>query len=128
MKELAEQSEIVMWVRQAGGPWTGRPIWVVVTGGDAYVRAAFGARSAWYRKVRGGAQAVVQVGGEVFPARLEAVGDPELIDRVSRCYRAKYALSWPGPVESIVAREIAVTTMRLLVETASKIEIPELPA
>ncbi|MGP3962155.1 DUF2255 family protein [Nonomuraea sp. 3N208] len=128
MKELAEQSEIVMWVRRADGSWSSRPIWVVVSDGDAYVRAAFGDRSAWYREVRGGAQVAVQVDGAVFPARLEAVGDPGLVERVSGRYRAKYALRWPGPVESIVAREIAITTMRLRVETGSQIEIPELPA
>ncbi|WP_170222828.1 DUF2255 family protein [Nonomuraea turkmeniaca] len=128
MNELSERSEIVMWVRRADGSWSSRPIWVVVTGGDAYVRAAFGARSAWHREVRGGAQVAVQVDGAILPARLEAVSDPELVERVSACYRAKYALSWPGPVEAIVISEIAATTMRLRVETASQIEIPELPA
>ncbi|MFJ6946693.1 DUF2255 family protein [Streptomyces wuyuanensis] len=102
-----------MWVRHADGRWSARTVWVVVLGGEAYVRSAFGRRSAWYRRLRRGAEVEVEVAGVRLSARLRPVEVPELVRRVSDAYRVKYGLNWPGPVESMNAPEAAATTMRL---------------
>ncbi|WP_433256098.1 DUF2255 family protein [Streptosporangium sp. CA-135522] len=113
MGAFADLTEIVMRVRHADGRWSARPIWVVEIDGEAYVRSAFGTRSFWYRRVLKSADTEVEIDGAVQSARLEPVNDPELVQRVSGAYRAKYGLAWPGPVESMNAHEVAATTMRL---------------
>ncbi|MFI1470119.1 DUF2255 family protein [Streptomyces wuyuanensis] len=108
-----QRTEIVLWVRRADGRWTARTVWVVVLDGEAYVRSAFGRRSAWYRRVLRRAEVEVEMAGVRLSARLRPVEDPELVRRVSDAYRAKYGLNWPGPVESMNAPEAAATTLRL---------------
>ncbi|MGW0807780.1 DUF2255 family protein [Nonomuraea sp. NPDC002799] len=113
MENLAETEEIVMRVRHADGRWSARPIWVVVIDGAAYVRSAFGHRSGWYRRVLADAATEIELDGVAVPVRLTPVDEPALVDRISGGYRAKYALSWPGPVQTITGPEAATTTMRL---------------
>ncbi|MEV4310078.1 MULTISPECIES: DUF2255 family protein [unclassified Nonomuraea] len=113
MDGLAEAEEIVMRVRHADGRWSARPIWVVVMDGVAFVRSAFGHRSGWYRRVLAGAATEIELDGTTVPVRLAPVDEPALVERVSRAYRAKYGLSWPGPVLTITGPEARCTTMRL---------------
>ncbi|MGR6921875.1 DUF2255 family protein [[Actinomadura] parvosata] len=113
MDRLAEAEEIVMRVRHADGRWPARPIWVVVIDGAAYVRSAFGRRSGWYRRVLAGARTEIELDGVALPVRLTPVDEPGLVERVSGAYRAKYGLSWPGPVQTITGPEAAATTLRL---------------
>lgn len=126
MNTVMDAAEIVLRVRHAGGRWSARTVWVVVVDGEAYVRAAFGRRSAWYRRVLRDADPHVEV--EVAGVRqavvLHPVGDPGLVLRVSGAYRAKYGLRWPGPVESMNEPEAAATTMRL----TDAGQVPQLPA
>ncbi|MEW9552382.1 DUF2255 family protein [Nonomuraea sp. NPDC050783] len=113
MEGLAEAEEIVMCVRHVDGRWSARPIWVVVIDGAAYVRSAFGLRSGWCRRALAGAETAVELDGVTVPVRLTPVDEPALVERVSGAYRAKYGLSWPGPVLTITGPEAAGTTMRL---------------
>jgi hypothetical protein len=113
MNTFMDHAEIVMRVRRADGRWSARPVWVVVLGGEAYVRSAFGRRSAWYRRVLRHADTEVEVAGARLSVTLQPVDDPALVRRVSAAYRAKYGLDWPGPVESMNGPGAAATTMRL---------------
>ena len=113
MNTFMDHAEIVVRVRRADGRWSARPVWVVVLGGEAFVRSAFGQRSAWYRRVLRHADTEVEVAGAQLSVTLQAVDDPATVRRVSRAYRAKYGLDWPGPVESMNGPEAAATTMRL---------------
>ncbi|MET8627318.1 DUF2255 family protein [Kitasatospora sp. NPDC004669] len=124
MNAYTDRTEIVLWVRHADGRWSARTVWVVVLNGEAYVRSAFGRRSAWYRRVLRHADTEVEVAGVRLSATLRPVDDPELVLRVSGAYRAKYGLSWPGPVESMNGPEAAATTMRL----TNVGLVPQLPA
>ncbi|WP_051854514.1 DUF2255 family protein [Streptomyces sp. NRRL B-1347] len=134
MDTVVGRAEIVLWVRHADGRWSGRAVWVVGVDGKAYVRSAFGRRSAWYRRVLRGAETEVgaEAGGARVSVALEAVDDPELVRRVSGAYRAKYGLSWPGPVESMNGPGAAATTMRLGLSTGQALadpgQVPELSA
>ncbi|MCW7940510.1 hypothetical protein AAW14_00040 [Streptomyces hygroscopicus] len=113
MSTYMDRPEIVLWVRHADGRWSPRTVWVVVLSGEAYVRSAFGRRSAWYRRVLRHVDTEVEVAGVRLSVTLRPVDDPEIVQRVSGAYRAKYGLSWPGPVESMNRPESAATTMRL---------------
>ncbi|WP_329191678.1 MULTISPECIES: DUF2255 family protein [unclassified Streptomyces] len=109
-----DRTEIVLWVRGGGGRWSGRTVWVVVVDGEAYVRSAFGRRSAWYRRVLRRADTEVEVvAGVRLGVVLRPVAEPALVERVSAAYRAKYGLYWPGPVESMNGEEAAAATLRL---------------
>ncbi|MGP4002214.1 DUF2255 family protein [Streptomyces sp. 8N706] len=90
MNDFMDHAEIVMRVRRADGRWSARPVWVVVPGGEAYVRSAFGQRSAWYRRTLQHAGTEVEVAGVRLSVTLQPVDDPELVQRVSGAYRAKY--------------------------------------
>ncbi|MEU6706122.1 DUF2255 family protein [Streptomyces wuyuanensis] len=124
MDTVMDRTEIVLWVRHADGRWSARTVWVVVLDGEAYVRSAFGRRSAWYRRARRGAEVEVEVAGVRLSARLRPVENPALVLRVSDAYRVKYGLNWPGPVESMNAPEAAAATMRL----TDVGEVAQLPA
>ncbi|WP_432199069.1 DUF2255 family protein [Streptomyces sp. bgisy027] len=124
MDTVMDRSEIVLWVQDADDRWSARTVWVVVLDGEAYVRSAFGRRSGWYRRVLRHADTQVEVAGARLSVVLQPVEDPELVQRVSGAYRAKYGLSWPGPVESINGQEAAATTMRL----ADVGQLSQLPA
>jgi hypothetical protein len=113
MNDFMDRAEIVLWVQHADSRWSARTVWVVVLDGEAYVRSAFGRRSAWYRRVLRHAGTEVEMAGVRLSVTLQPVDDPELVRRVSGAYRAKYGLSWPGPVESMNGHEAAATTLRL---------------
>ncbi|MDI2125048.1 DUF2255 family protein [Yinghuangia seranimata] len=125
MNTAMDRAEIVIRVRHADGRWSARTVWVVVVDEEAYVRSAFGRRSAWYRRLLRHAEAEVEVAGVRLTATVQPVDDPELVQRVSGAYRAKYGLGWPGPVESMNGHEAAATTMRLLTDVG---QVPQLPA
>lgn len=109
-----DRTEIGLWVRDDGGRWSRRTVWVVVVDGEAYVRSAFGRRSAWYRGVLRRPDAEVEVvAGVRLGVVLRPVADPALVGRVSAAYRAKYGLHWPGPVESMNGAEAAAATLWL---------------
>ncbi|MER6218858.1 MULTISPECIES: DUF2255 family protein [unclassified Streptomyces] len=120
-----DRTEIVLWVRDGGGRWSGRTVWVVVVDGEAYVRSAFGRRSAWYRRVLRRADSEVEVAAGVRRGVvLRPVAEPALVERVSAAYRAKYGLRWPGPVESMNGKEAAAATLWL----TDAGEVAQLPA
>ncbi|MER7468295.1 DUF2255 family protein [Streptomyces sp. NPDC097981] len=124
MNAYTDCAEIVLWVRHADGRWSARTVWLVVLGGQAYVRSAFGRRSAWYRRVLRDADTEVEVAGVRMSVTLRPVDGLGLVQRVSGAYRAKYGSSWPGPVESMNGPEAAATTMRL----TDVGQVPQLPA
>ncbi|MEU8775482.1 DUF2255 family protein [Streptomyces sp. NPDC048606] len=119
-----DRTEIVLWVRDGAGRWSGRTVWVVVLDGEAYVRSAFGRRSAWYRRVLRRAETQVEASAGVrLGVVLRPVTDPALVERVSGAYRAKYGLHWPGPVESMNGAEAAATTL-CLTEVGKVAQLP----
>ncbi|MGI5239383.1 DUF2255 family protein [Dactylosporangium sp. CA-139066] len=118
MNAFAGHADIVLRVQRGGGSWSVRRIWVVLVDDDAYIRSAFAHRSGWYRSVCAGAAVEIEAAGTILPVRLEPVNDPELVRRISKGYREKYALSWPGPVETITGGAASATTMRVCADSA----------
>src|SRR5690242_16907458 len=86
------------------------PIWAVVVDGHAYVRSYRGERGAWYqRAVREG-----RIEIEGIEARVEPEHDPQINERISDAFRAKYGERSPGPTAAMVTPEVVATTLRLV--------------
>ena len=86
------------------------PIWAVVVDDEAYVRSYRGERGAWYRRaLREGSLEI-----EGIEARVEEERDPELNERISDAFRAKYGRRSPESTEAMVTPEVVATTLRLV--------------
>jgi hypothetical protein len=111
---LAENEEVDMRTPRRDGSVASRPIWVVVTGGEAYVRSYRGPRGAWYRRALADGKAAVGVGGSVVDVGVEPAADEAVNARVSDAFRAKYGERHPGSTDAMVEPpEVVATTLRL---------------
>jgi hypothetical protein len=96
------------------GSISSRPIWVVVTDGDAYVRSYLGPRGAWYRRALADGRLTLVAGDREITVGVEPVADEEVNRRVSQAFRDKYGARWPGPTEPMVNDPaVTSTTLRL---------------
>jgi hypothetical protein len=95
------------------GSISSRPIWVVVSDGEAYVRSYRGPAGAWYRRAKGNGALTLVVDGTEVRATVEPVDDDAVNRRVSEAYRDKYGARSPGPTETMVNDEVSATTLRL---------------
>jgi hypothetical protein len=95
------------------GSISSRPIWVVVSDGEAYVRSYRGESGAWYRRARADGSLTLVVDGAEVHATAEPVADEEVNRRVSDAYRDKYGERSPGPTRTMVGDEVSATTLRL---------------
>lgn len=86
------------------------PIWAVVVDGEAYVRSYRGERGVWYRRAL--REGRVEIDG--IEARVEPERDPELNDRISDAFRAKYGERSPSSTDAMVTPEVVATTLRLV--------------
>jgi hypothetical protein len=85
------------------------PIWAVVVDGEAYVRSYRGERGAWYRRAL--REGRVEIEG--IEARVEPESDPELNERISAAFRAKYGTRSPDSTDAMVTPAVVATTLRL---------------
>jgi hypothetical protein len=110
---LDESIEVDMITPRRDGSVSRRPIWVVVTGGEAYVRSYRGESGAWYRRARADGHATIGLDGDTVEVGAEPVSDEKTNGEVSDAFRAKYAERSPGPTETMVNDEVSRTTLRL---------------
>jgi hypothetical protein len=89
----------------------GVPIWVVVTGGEVFVRSARGPEGLWYRHARSTGEGVVRADGKQFEVRFVPVDGKRMEPAVNEAYQAKYGNS--GYVDSMLEDASASTTLRL---------------
>lgn len=118
LQELRATPQVELRVTQPDGSTSTRPIWVVVEGDVPYIRSASGPDGSWYPSLREGAQVTLAVSGLEVPVDADHVDDPEVWERVSRAYQAKYPAPWPDPAQEIVADSAAGTTLRLRPEAS----------
>ena len=112
--ELLDRSvEVQIRTPRRDGSISSRPIWVVVVGGEAYVRSWLGERGAWYRRARGDGRATIGTRGHMIDVGLEPADDDALNERVSDAFRAKYGSRSPESTAEMVAPEVTRTTLRL---------------
>jgi hypothetical protein len=95
------------------GSTSSRPIWVVVTDGDAYVRSYRGPGGAWYRRAKADGRVTLIAGQTEIAAAVEPATADEVNRRVSDAYREKYGARSPGATETMVDPQVTATTLRL---------------
>jgi hypothetical protein len=110
---LDQSIEVDMITPRRDGSESRRPIWVVVTGGEAYVRSYRGESGAWYRRARADGQAALGMNGDTIEVGLEPATDDDTNRAVSDAFNAKYAERSPGPTATMVNDEVSRTTLRL---------------
>src|SRR5207253_475723 len=86
------------------------PIWVVVEGGDVFIRTYRGPTSRWYRELLAGAGTLV-VSGKRIPVRAIAAADSASVQRASDAYRKKYRRG--SSLDSMLVPSVLPTTLRL---------------
>ena len=118
LSALGGSLEIDMQTPRRDGSMSHRPIWVVVVGESAYVRSVMGERGAWYRRAARDGRAQVSTDGLTMPVTLVPVADPELNQRISDAYRAKYEAGSPEATAAMVTDQAVGTTLRLGVASA----------
>jgi hypothetical protein len=100
-------------IRADGTTRTPRPIWVARAGGDLYVRAAYGSRSAWHRIARESGRARISAAGAETDITVEDA-DKRVLDQVDTAYREKYGRRYASIVDTTNDPEHRATTLRLL--------------
>lgn len=110
---LDEMIEVDMLSPRRDGSMSRRPIWSVVTDGEAYVRSYLGKEGVWYQRALTDGHAAIEADGRTIEFAVEPEHNPEINERVSEAFRAKYAERSPGSTEAMVSPEVSETTLRL---------------
>ena len=87
-------------------------IWVVVEGGEVYVRSVRGDDGRWYRRALTNPDVLLQVGEYRVPFQAEPAPDAESIEAASRGLKRKYPKG--GSLDAMLRPEVLHTTMRLV--------------
>jgi hypothetical protein len=87
------------------------PIWIVVEGGDVFIRSLRGSRGRWYRDLVANPKATLHVDGEAVPVRAVDASDPESVERATAGLRNKYPAS--RSLDSMLRDEMIDATLRL---------------
>lgn len=109
---LLDGAEEVEIETQAPGKAARRTvIWVVVDGGEVFIRTHKGAGSRWFRDIVANPAVAIHAGGERLPASAIAATDPDSIERTSAAYLRKYA--GDPAAKTMIRPAVLETTLRL---------------
>lgn len=86
-------------------------IWVVVDGGEVFIRTYKGPDSRWYRDAMANPAVAIHVDGKRLPATAIPATDPDSIERTSAGYLRKYARD--RATQAMLAPDVLETTLRL---------------
>jgi hypothetical protein len=89
-------------------------IWIMVEGGEVYVRSVRGPRGRWYRDLLADPRGTVvtrRPAGPPVPVEAVLAADPESIERCTAALRRKYA--GDPALETMLRPDTLATTMRL---------------
>ena len=86
-------------------------IWVVVDGGEVFIRTYKGPDSRWYRDAMANPAVAIHVDGRRLPATAIPATDPDSIERTSSGFLRKYAND--RSAQAMVAPDVLETTLRL---------------
>lgn len=86
-------------------------IWVVVEGGDVFVRSVRGTRGRWFRELTANGQGFLHVGGQAIAVRATPASDPTSVERCSRGLGRKYTND--ASLRSMLRADVLPTTLRL---------------
>jgi hypothetical protein len=88
-------------------------IWVVVTGGEVFVRSVRGPKGRWYREISSHPEGALHAGDTRIPVRAASATEESTVEAVSEAIRSKYEQSAPGPTAAMLRPETLPTTLRL---------------
>jgi hypothetical protein len=109
LAELASCAEVT--IRTERHPDTPVVIWIVVDGGEVFVRSVKGGKGRWFRDLKGGGNASLEWGRERVPVAAIPATDADSVARASGQYLAKYRTS--PYAEPMTRTEVLPTTLRL---------------
>jgi hypothetical protein len=107
---LDRTPEVDIETRSPKGTVHSVPIWIVVDGGDVFIRTYRGPTSRWYREIVARPGAVV-VNGKRIPVRAVAAADSASVKRTSDGYRKKYRKG--SSLDDMLVPLVLPTTLRL---------------
>ncbi|MBI4220054.1 MAG: DUF2255 family protein [Chloroflexi bacterium] len=117
LERLSATEEIDIETHPAGSDARRTTVWIVVDGGNAYVRAVRGLKGRWYREIRSDSSPAVIARGRRYSVRPVQVKDESEIERVTEAYKRKYGKSrW---VSGVLKPETLPATLRLEPPTAA---------
>jgi hypothetical protein len=88
-------------------------IWVVVTGGEVFVRSVRGPKGRWYREISSHPEGALHAGDTRIPVRAASATEESTVEAVSEAIRSKYEQSAPGPTAAMLRPETLPTTLKL---------------
>lgn len=88
-------------------------IWAVRSGGDVYVRSAFGPENGWFVRATRSGEGRIRAGGVERDVSFERP-EPAVDAVLDAAYHAKYDRYGPRIVGTVVGPEAARTTLRLV--------------
>lgn len=112
LRRLDAAEEVEIETRRPTGSSRRTTIWIVVDGGQVYVRSVRGPGGKWYQRLRRDPAAALHVAGTEAPVRAVPVGDAAEIERVSAALQRKYA-SHGRSLTNMLRAETLPTTLRL---------------
>jgi hypothetical protein len=88
-------------------------IWVVVTGGEVFVRSVRGDKGRWYREISANPEGALHVEDDRIPVKAAPATEEATVNAVSAAFRSKYQQSSPSSTEAMVRPETLPTTLEL---------------
>lgn len=88
-------------------------IWAVCAGDDVFVRSAYGYENPWSQRALRSGQGRIRAGGVERDVGFEVPG-PEVAERVTAAYHAKYDHYGPRIVDTVVSADAVRSTLRLV--------------
>lgn len=108
---LERAEEVRIETRAADGAVHRTIIWVVVDGGDVFVRSVRGERGRWYREAIADPDVAIHVDGRRMAARAVPAADPHTVARTSAALDRKYGRD--PAIRTMVRPDVLDTTIRL---------------
>jgi hypothetical protein len=88
-------------------------IWVVVTGGEVFVRSVRGPKGRWFREISSHPEGALHVGDTRIPVRAAPATEEPTVEAVSDALRSKYHGSSPASTEAMLRPDTLPTTLKL---------------
>jgi hypothetical protein len=109
LSALREMREVK--IRTEKHPQSAVVIWVVVAGGEVFVRSFRGSKGRWYRDLAEGGPATLEFGNRRLAVQAEPARDEDAIAGVSQEFLGKYGSS--SYAQAMVKPDALPTTLRL---------------
>jgi hypothetical protein len=108
---LEATEEIEIETAMPGGPAHRTIIWIVVDGGDAFVRSVRGDGARWYREAVANPRVTIHAGDQALPAVAVPAADAASVARTNAGLERKYGRDPDMP--PMLAPEVLDTTLKI---------------